>query len=109
MQSGQVERINGRTGRIMRHGKGRPYSFAREVIAAFVSACKSAGAISTCKPRCPALMTGPINAVASSGGPTTIEPYAPSALNRLFSAIERSVKAIQGEGGSTNVMHRRAA
>ena len=37
------------------------------------------------------------------------DSQAASEIARLFSAIERSVKAIQGTASATNAMHRRAA
>jgi hypothetical protein len=37
------------------------------------------------------------------------DSHAATEIARLFSAIDRSVKAIQGDGSSANVMHRRAA
>jgi chromosome partitioning protein len=49
--------------------------------------------------------------IAEGEGAREFDPDSQAAteIARLFSAIERSVKAIQGEGSSTNAMHRRAA
>jgi chromosome partitioning protein len=49
--------------------------------------------------------------LAEGEGAREFDPDSQAATEvaRLFSAIERSVKAIQGEGASANVMHRRAA
>lgn len=50
-------------------------------------------------------------ALADGEGAREFDPDSQAAteIARLFSAIERSVKAIQGETSSTNVMHRKVA
>jgi len=50
-------------------------------------------------------------ALAEGEGAREFDPdsLAATEIARLFSAIERSVKAIQGGGSATNTMHRRAA
>jgi chromosome partitioning protein len=49
--------------------------------------------------------------IAEGEGAREFDPDSQAAteIARLFSAIERSVKAIQGEASPANVMHRRAA
>ena len=49
--------------------------------------------------------------IADGEGAREYDPdsLAASEIAKLFSAIERSVKAIQGEISTTNVMHRKAA
>ena len=49
--------------------------------------------------------------IADGDGAREFDPESQAAAEvaRLFSAIERSVKAIQGAAPATNVMHRRAA
>jgi len=49
--------------------------------------------------------------LAEGEGAREFDPDSQAAteIARLFSAIDRSVKAIQGDGSSANVMHRRAA
>ena len=50
-------------------------------------------------------------ALAEGEGAREFDPdsLAATEIARLFSAIERSVMAIQGKGSATSAMHRRAA